>query len=160
MKGKPTKWSNEDIAYLTKHFPYTWNKVLAKHFNVGWRTIVRKARELNLEKAPDFRDTIDFTSFNKGIPPKNKGLPQAMFASPEGMEKQKQHYFKKGNVPANKLNPAIAKKIWNTRKYRQKEKTLKRFEHEQAQKMKHKSDRINQLKEELSYVHNSRMPGM
>jgi len=127
MKGKPTKWSNEDIAYLKEHFPNKWNRDLAKHFGLGMRTIIRKARELGLEKAPDFRDYIDFTSFNKGIPPKNKGLPQSMFASPEGMEKSKYHYFKKGHVPANKTNPDVAKKIWKTRKQKDKDKVLKRF---------------------------------
>lgn len=74
MKGKPTKWSNSDIAYLKENFPHKWNKDLATYFNLGWRTIVRKARELGLEKAPDFREHIDFTSFSQGSIPWNKGI--------------------------------------------------------------------------------------
>ncbi len=89
MKGKPTKWSDEAIAYLTEHFPHTWNKHLAKHFKIGWRTVVRKARELKLEKAPDFRDNIDFTSFMKGVSPPNKGMKAEGYMSKEGLEKMK-----------------------------------------------------------------------
>lgn len=76
MKGKKTVWSEEAIYVFTQTFPHNWNKDLAKYFNVGWRTIVRKARELKLEKAPDFRDNIDFTQFSKGVSPTNKGMKQ------------------------------------------------------------------------------------
>jgi len=92
MKGKPTKWSDEDIQYLKDHFATTWNKVLAEHFGLGWRTIVRKARELGLEKSETFRDNIDFTSFMKGNKPWNKGM-KGKVLSP-GCEKT---WFQKGN---------------------------------------------------------------
>lgn len=58
-------WSKTDLEYLTQYFPYTANKQLAKHFNISWRTIVRKARELNLQKNDDFRDQFDFKKFGE-----------------------------------------------------------------------------------------------
>jgi len=98
MKGLKTSWSQEDLKYLIANFPHQWNKDLAKHFGIGWRTVVRKARELKLEKAPDFRDHIDFTSFNKGVAPPNKGKKAADYMTPVGLEKMKQNQFKRGNI--------------------------------------------------------------
>ena len=149
MKGKPTTWSETDIQYLKDNFPYQWNKHLAEHFGIGWRTVVRKARELGLQKAPDFRDSIDFTSFNKGIPPKNKGLPQSMFASAEGMEKQKQHYFKKGNIPPQVKYPGLAKVAATTRKKNKKQRLLKKFEKKSAIRIKQYNEKLNSLKEQF-----------
>lgn len=149
MKGKPTEWSAADIEYLKANYPHQWNKNLATHFGLGWRTIVRKARELKLEKAPDFRDNIDFTSFNKGISPKKKGLPQSMFASPEGIEKSKQTQFKKGNIPPNIIYPGLAKKAAATRKKNNKERLLKKFEKQSELIIKQYNNKINSLKEEF-----------
>jgi hypothetical protein len=109
MKGKKTSWSKEDLQYLQENFPHKTNKELAAHFNVGWRTIVRKARELNIQKAEDFRDSIDFSEFGKGNIPCNKHIKGLMIP---GSEKG---WFKKGNIPPNK-DPLIAKKVSENRK--------------------------------------------
>jgi hypothetical protein len=53
-KGKPINWTPEMILYLRNEFAHTYNKVLAKHLRIGWRSVVRKARELGLEKEIDF----------------------------------------------------------------------------------------------------------
>lgn len=132
MKGKPTVWSEEAIYVFKQVFPHNWNKDLAKYFNVGWRTIVRKARELELEKAPDFRDNIDFTQFSKGVSPTNKGMKQEEYMSPEGLEKTKLTRFKKGHIPAIKLDPEISKKAWNTRR----ENKIKNLEKQESKKTK------------------------
>ncbi len=168
MKGKPTAWSEEALQCLRERFPHTWNKELAKYFNIGHRTIIRKARELGLEKAPDFRDSIDFTQLRKGIAPPNKGKKAKDYMTPEGLEKMKISQFKKGHVPASKTDPEVckkawstrrekgesfvkksAKKAWRTRRKKIKETLLLRFEKESAQKVKNQNDRLKSLKEEF-----------
>ena len=129
MKGKPTVWSEEAIYVFKQVFPHNWNKDLAKYFNVGWRTIVRKARELKLEKAPDFRDNIDFTQFSKGVSPTNKGMKQEEYMSPEGLEKTKLTRFKKGRIPTTSNN---SEKAWNTRR----ENKIKNLEKQESKKIK------------------------
>lgn len=53
-KGKPINWTPEMISFLIEKFPLTYNKKIADHLRIGWRSVVRKARELNLEKEPEF----------------------------------------------------------------------------------------------------------
>lgn len=105
MKGKPKIWTIVELDQLTLLFPVTWNKELAKQFNCGWRTVVRKARELNLEKSESFRDSIDFSSFGKGNEPWNKGI-KGLPMVPECVAKQ----FKKGN-PSVMKDPAVAQRV-------------------------------------------------
>ncbi|HCW07347.1 MAG TPA: hypothetical protein DGG95_08285 [Cytophagales bacterium] len=54
MKGKPTFWTDEMLQKLKAEFPFRFNKDIAKDLKLGWRTIVRKARELGLEKDENF----------------------------------------------------------------------------------------------------------
>lgn len=110
MKGIKKIWSEQELASLTTKFPFICNKCLAKEFNCGWRTIIRKARELNLQKSESFRDSIDFSSFGKGNEPWNKGL-KGLQMVPKCVEKQ----FKKGHVPATKNNPELIKKLQTKR---------------------------------------------
>ncbi|MEO9257387.1 MAG: hypothetical protein ABI207_03335 [Crocinitomicaceae bacterium] len=56
MKGKPTIWSTEMIEKLVTEFPIRFSREIGKDLGLSLRTIVRKARELNLEKEPDFLD--------------------------------------------------------------------------------------------------------
>jgi len=58
-KGK-YNWPKSDIKYMEENFPHVSNKELAAHFCIGWRSVVRKARELGLVKSETFRDNIDF----------------------------------------------------------------------------------------------------
>lgn len=43
-------WSKDMLDYLRRHFPTTLNEELAGCLGVSYRTLVRKARELGLEK--------------------------------------------------------------------------------------------------------------
>ena len=47
-------WSAEMIQTLINKFPSTHNRVLAKELNVSLRSLIRKARELKIEKEPGF----------------------------------------------------------------------------------------------------------
>lgn len=56
MKGLKTIWTNEMIEKLTQEFPFRFSRDIGKDMYLSIRTIIRKARELNLEKEPDFLD--------------------------------------------------------------------------------------------------------
>ena len=53
-RGKGIYWSEEKLDRLYKEFPLRFNKELARDLGVSWRTLVRKARSLGIEKDPDF----------------------------------------------------------------------------------------------------------
>ena len=47
-------WTPEQLKLLHEYFPTMFNKPLAKWIGVSLRTMIRKARELGLEKKPGF----------------------------------------------------------------------------------------------------------
>ncbi len=49
-------WTAEMIQKLREEFPLRFNKELAAELNVGWRSLVRKARQLGIDKEPRFLD--------------------------------------------------------------------------------------------------------
>lgn len=85
-------WSANMIAALRRHFPTTRNEELAGMLGVSRRTVIRKARELGLEKDPDFLHSVWDENrmmawsvgkkrqagwFKKGHTPWNKGMNQS-----------------------------------------------------------------------------------
>ena len=51
-------WSRQMLDDLRRDYPYTLNEDLAGYFGVSARTIIRKARELGLEKDPEWLSEI------------------------------------------------------------------------------------------------------
>lgn len=49
-------WTPDQLKLLRDYFPTMFNKPLAKWIGVSLRTMIRKARELGLEKKPGFLD--------------------------------------------------------------------------------------------------------
>jgi hypothetical protein len=49
-------WTQEQLKLLRDYFPTMFNKPLAAWIGVSMRTMIRKARELGLEKKPGFLD--------------------------------------------------------------------------------------------------------
>lgn len=49
-------WTDEQLKLLRTFFPTMFNRALAKWIGVSMRTMIRKARELGLEKKPGFLD--------------------------------------------------------------------------------------------------------
>lgn len=47
-------WTDEQLKLLRTYFPIMFNRPLAKWIGVSMRTLIRKARELGLEKKPGF----------------------------------------------------------------------------------------------------------
>lgn len=53
-KGIKVIWTQEMIETLKKKFPIEYNKYLAIEIGVSIRTLIRKARELRIDKEPGF----------------------------------------------------------------------------------------------------------
>ena len=51
-------WSKDMLDYLRRHFPCTLNEELAGCLGVSHRTMIRKARELGLQKDPAWLKAI------------------------------------------------------------------------------------------------------
>lgn len=88
--SKRIYWTGDMISILQRYFPNTKNEEVAEMIGVSVRTMIRKARELNLEKSPVFitrvwnenrllahvaikRNGVT-NAFPKGHTPWNKGM--------------------------------------------------------------------------------------
>jgi len=101
------EWSTAEVEDLKKNYSMTPNKKLAARCNTSVRTMVRKARELDLVKDPSFRDTIDFAGLRKGVKPWNKGKKISPLRTIP--ESQKATLFAKGRTAPTK-DPDVIKK--------------------------------------------------
>ena len=59
-KGRSVRifWNTDMLDYLRRNFARTLNQDLADHLMVSLHTVVRKARELGLQKDPEWLKTI------------------------------------------------------------------------------------------------------
>lgn len=55
-QGMKINWTPAMLGELTSRFATDFNKDIAASFGIGWRSVVRKARELGLEKATNFHE--------------------------------------------------------------------------------------------------------
>lgn len=84
------------ISYLQKHFPTTKNKELAEELGVSPRTMIRKAREMGLQKNPQWIQCVwDEHRLMAQAESKRKGYPGAF---KPGNEIGKEYRFKKKAV--------------------------------------------------------------
>ena len=91
-------WNTQMIDYLRRHFPTTLNEELAGCLGVSQRTMIRKARELGLEKDPQWlaevweerRKMAHIIAKKKGYP---GGFKKGERANPAGE-------FKPGRKPS------------------------------------------------------------
>lgn len=51
-------WNKDMLDYLRRHFPTTFNEELAGCIGVSVRTLIRKARELGLQKDPVWLSSV------------------------------------------------------------------------------------------------------
>jgi len=109
MKGLKTIWTAEMIQKLTDEFSYRFSRDIGNDMNLSIRTIVRKARELGLEKEEGFldknRSEISKLAIKAKPPNPMKGVKG--WTVPGGEKFQ----FRTGNIPANKNNPELINKI-------------------------------------------------
>lgn len=125
-------WSADMLDYLRRYFPTTLNEELAGCLGVSMRTMIRKARELGLEKDPKWlrdiwnerRQLAHIISRHKCYP---GGFQKGVHSNPQGE-------FKPGRTPSEeekekrsesmkrwyRLNPKKARekalKAWETRR--------------------------------------------
>ncbi len=107
------EWTPGMLATLKDKFPVTFNKVLAEELGVSLRTLVRKARELGVEKEEGFLEKrrSEIIDMARRALPDNRHKGKKGFVIP-GSEKYR---FKKGNIPASKTDPEVAERIRRTR---------------------------------------------
>ncbi len=100
MKGKKTTLNPWQQKWLAENFAETSNADCAKNLNVGWRTVVRIARQMGLEKSQAFMER----SWRKGVETMrimnqgegNKGKINLLIYG-------KQHQFKPGITSRQRL---------------------------------------------------------
>jgi hypothetical protein len=101
-------WTPEMIDSLVRLFPVTFNRVLAKQLGIGWRSLVRKARDLGIEKEPDFlekrrKEITDLAvkaNHNPNTGKRGWSVPNSEFTR-----------FKPGNISVMKVNPDVVEKV-------------------------------------------------
>lgn len=109
MKGLKTIWTAEMIEKLTREFPYRFSRDIGKDLGLSIRTVIRKARELGLEKEEGFldknRSEISKMAIEAKPPNPMKGVKG--WTVPGGDKFQ----FKPGNIPPQKNNPELIYRI-------------------------------------------------
>lgn len=112
-QGIPIVWTPGMIEELIHRFPIHFNKDIAKDLGISWRSVVRKARELGLEKNADF--------FDKNRPEMVKRILRVRKINPKQCGKgfvipnSEPHRFKPGNIPPQAKNPDLVKQIHEKR---------------------------------------------
>lgn len=112
-KGIKTNWTPEMDEKIRKEFPVRFTREIANELKLGLRTIIRRARELGVEKEEKFlenrRELI--SKMAQEARPENPTKGDSTFRIPGGEKYQ----YKKGHVPAIKNNPEIIAKVQNKR---------------------------------------------
>lgn len=100
-------WTDKMLYMLRKEFPFQYNKVLAKKLSISWRSLVRKARELGVDKEPDFLDKRrdEITAMVIKANPQQPTKGQKGFVIPNS----EKYRFKPGNISSMK-DPRVVKK--------------------------------------------------
>lgn len=108
MKGRKTTWTIEMDQKILSEYPVRFTRDIAKELNLGYRTIIRRARELGIEKEPDFLDKrrTQITELATKAHPGNPNKGNKSFRIPGG----ESYRFKKGNLSKMKTDPEVVAK--------------------------------------------------
>jgi len=102
-------WTDEMLRELTERFPYEFTFSLVKSLGVSPRSIIRKARELGLEKEPGFlearKDQITELAVKAHPPHPFKGV---FGWSVPNSEKSR---FKPGNISVMAIDRDVVEKV-------------------------------------------------
>lgn len=135
-KGYATRihWNGNMLTFLRRHFPTTLNDELADCLGVSKRTMIRKARELGLEKDPEWlaavweerRRWAQIESRRRGYP---GGFKKGEHANPAGefksgeqsdeMRRKQSEGMKRWYRQHPLEAKAKARKAWETRRTKQ-----------------------------------------
>jgi len=135
MKPYKIDWTPEMIHRLKYEFKYAYNKTLAIDLGVSWRSLVRKARELGLEKEEGFlekrKEQIQKMARAKRQPNPTKGQKGWCVTNSEV------HRFKPGNISPMATSQEVRNKVSRSR--------LKTIE-EERYRIREGLDQITKLK--------------
>ena len=113
MRGVIVIWTDDMIEKVKKSFPISYNRELSTRLGVSMRTLIRKARELGIEKEPGFLEIrhqeITEMAIKNHPPQKTKGVKGW---SVPGGEKFR---FTKGRPSIMKTNRDVVKKATDSR---------------------------------------------
>ena len=101
-------WTNEMIMILQEKYPFSFNKELAKELGVSWRSLVRKARDLGVDKEPAFLEKRREIITNMAVAKNHNcytGIKGWAVPNSEGTR------FKKGNISIMKIDPEVVEKV-------------------------------------------------
>lgn len=102
-------WTPEMVDTLKKEFPTSYNAELANALEVSSRSLIRKARELGLDKEPDFlkKRRLDIGRMAKKARGTNSTKGQKGWSVPGG----ESYRFRPGHVPTTKTDRALVERI-------------------------------------------------
>lgn len=94
------KLTPEQKAMLRREYPHIRTSVLAAMMGLGTRTVVRRARELGLEKSPEFmRECQRFSAKRAKESHLKNGTYNPRGVVPENFKKGEAYQFKPGHAP-------------------------------------------------------------
>lgn len=108
-KGYSTRiyWSTDMLDYLRRHFATTLNEELAGCLGVSQRTMIRKARELGLQKDPTWLQQVwDERRIMAHIISRKKGYPGGFV---KGVRNSPETEFKKGHTASPEVKQKQSK---------------------------------------------------
>jgi len=114
MKGNKINWTEEMDNRLRLLFPITFTRELSESMGISRRSIIRRVRELGIEKEPDFleknRDQITKMATEAHPPHPMKGVRG--WCVPNSQQTR----FKKGQRNGAAIDRKFAQKAWETRR--------------------------------------------
>jgi len=113
MKGIKVIWTDDMLKILQNEFPSSYNRDLSAKLGVSIRTLIRKARELNIDKEEFFLESrrSEITEMARKAHPGQPTKGWKGWSVPGG----EQYRFKKGHVPAMKTNKDVVAKVRDKR---------------------------------------------
>ena len=101
-KGHFIPLTSDQEQMIKDKYLVTSIKTLANEIGTTYGVIMRRLKKWELEIPKEVIDrNKNFSYYQKGRPPKNKGKKQTEYMSQEAMERTRGSRFKKGNVPHN-----------------------------------------------------------
>lgn len=112
-QGIKINWTPAMLDELVRRFPTDFNRDIAASLGIGWRSVVRKARELGLQKIEGFHEATGKERGRRAhaVRKHNPAQQGKGFVIP-GSEP---HRFQKGHKPPQADNPELVAQIHRKR---------------------------------------------
>lgn len=108
-------WTKDKLFLIRTYFPTMFNKPLAKWIGCSERTLIRKARELGLEKVENFNEVRAYDISRLLSEKVKKAYADGrLVAPPKGVRPMPEHEFKPGHKFSEEIEEARKEKIRKT----------------------------------------------